>query len=428
MAAKGQPDARPRRALLVVRNTFEHDARVLRAASKLAELGLEPTVVAALRPNGSGTPHERNGPVWIVRVGPRSTLARRALGRVRGRLTRRAGTANAPAPAPRRGPGTGRIVRRLGRLALALDFNLRAIAEARRLAPDLVQCNDHNTMWVGVISRLLLGSAVVYDSHELWPDRNLRPEARPWLIATEALFVRVAHRVVMTSPAHAEVLARRYRVPPPTVVRNIPDAGAASPEQLRPEGLNGSAPVAVYVGGLLRNRGLEQSIRALPLTERPVRLRLLGPVSDEYRAELERLALDAGVADRLEFAPPVPPAEVVAALASADVGLALFQPTCLSHRLVLPNKLFEYARAGLPVVGSDLPMIHRFVHEHELGATVDAEDPGAIAAALTDVLSDKRREGLRAAARRAGSTLDWSAEGEILAQVYRDALARAGGA
>lgn len=411
---------------------------MLRAALKLEELRFEPTVVAALRADGSGEREERRGGVRVVRVGPRSALARRLVRGLRGRLTG-GPAAGAPGAAPPPGAASrsagrsaARGARRVGRMLAAADFNLRAIGQLRRLQPDLVQCNDYNTMWVGLAARALHASAVVYDSHEIWPDRNLRPEARWWLLAWEALFVRVAHRVVMTSPAHAEVLARRYRVAMPTVVRNIPGRNAApAPSSASPaavpegaSGPNGPAPVAVYVGGLLRNRGLEQSIRAIARLER-LRLRLLGPVEADYRAELESLAGEAGVADRVELAPPVPPTEVVAALRSADVGLALFQPGCLSHRLVLPNKLFEYAHAGLPIVGSDLPMITRFVHEHGVGATVDPEDVDAIAGALSEVLAPARHERLRAAARAAGETLDWQHESELLADVYRDALARA---
>jgi glycosyltransferase involved in cell wall biosynthesis len=121
----------------------------------------------------------------------------------------------------------------------------------------------------------------------------------------------------------------------------------------------------------------------------------------------------------------VPPAEVVEALSDASVGLALFEPVCLSHRLVLPNKLFEYVLAGLPVVGSDLPMISRFVRDHEVGAVVDPGDPAAIASALREVLEPARRRELRAAVARAQAELDWRRERDTLAGVYRGALAGA---
>ncbi len=154
-----------------------------------------------------------------------------------------------------------------------------------------------------------------------------------------------------------------------------------------------------------------------------MRLRLLGPVDSAYREELVRLARAEGVEERVEFAAPVPPSEVVATLAEADVGLALFQPTCLSHRLVLPNKLFEYVLAGLPVVGSDLPMIAKFVEEHGVGAAVDPGDADAIARALEETLRPEQNRELRAAARRARASIDWREESEVLAGVYREALA-----
>src|SRR5207245_1070413 len=98
-----------------------------------------------------------------------------------------------------------------------------------------------------------------------------------------------------------------------------------------------------------------------------VRLRLLGPGAPEYRRHLFELARTAGVEERLDFAEAVPPGQVVDSLRSADVGLSLIQPVCLSYELTLPNKLFEYLSAGLPVLGTDLPMIGEFVRAHGVG-------------------------------------------------------------
>ncbi len=411
-------------AVVLVRNAVDHDSRVLREARTLVALGLDTTVLGVVSFTQAQQVSEQDG-FTVRRIGPSSRLGwavYREISRLR--PSRAASVLTTPPPQAPRRPGRA-ATRRLLRWLSTLAYYGRAIATVRAIRPDLVHCNDYNTMWIGVAARLMHGSALVYDSHELWPDRNMRPEARWWLLACEALFVRAAHAVVMTSPAHAEVLARRYRVPEPVVVRNIPaeSAGERSGDE-RATSRDGHGPVAIYVGGVLRHRGIEQSIRALPSVDR-LTLRLLGPVEPGYRAELEHLARSAGVHDRVEFLPPVPPSEVVDALAGADVGLALFQPVCLSHRLVLPNKLFEYARAGLPVVGSDLPMITRFVSDHDVGATVDPEDIEGIAAALAATVAPERNQELRAAAERAGRSLDWRKERELLADVYRDALARA---
>jgi hypothetical protein len=69
-------------------------------------------------------------------------------------------------------------------------------------------------------------------------------------------------------------------------------------------------------------------------------------------------------------------------------------------------------------------MISGFVAEHGVGATVDPSNAEAIAAALRDVTEPGRNEALRDAVRRAREALDWRAESELLAAVYRDALGR----
>ena len=74
-----------------------------------------------------------------------------------------------------------------------------------------------------------------------------------------------------------------------------------------------------------------------------------------------------GVSDRVEFAAPVPPGKVVESIREAGAGLALIQPVCLSYRMSLPNKLFEYLAAGVPVLASDLPAIGALVPKHGIG-------------------------------------------------------------
>ena len=61
--------------------------------------------------------------------------------------------------------------------------------------------------------------------------------------------------------------------------------------------------------------------------------------------------------------------------ADADVGVSLLQDTCENHRLALPNKVFEYVAAGVPVVVSDLPELTGLVEEHGIGWTTPPADP-----------------------------------------------------
>ena len=115
-------------------------------------------------------------------------------------------------------------------------------------------------------------------------------EPRWWLLACEYLFVHLAHRTITASPGYAQVMARRYRISPPGVIRNIPDSSML-PATVSENGGSPSAAdgerVALYVGALTTGRGLELSIMALNHLD-DVRLRLVGPARPAYRDELVR--------------------------------------------------------------------------------------------------------------------------------------------
>jgi glycosyltransferase involved in cell wall biosynthesis len=81
----------------------------------------------------------------------------------------------------------------------------------------------------------------------------------------------------------------------------------------------------------------------------------------------------------VHFVDPVPPNEVVAWTASADLGVSLLEDTCLNHRLALPNKLFEYLVASVPVVVSHFPEMARIVNHYGVGTATDPSDPVALA-------------------------------------------------
>ncbi|HKO38074.1 MAG TPA: glycosyltransferase, partial [Solirubrobacterales bacterium] len=362
-----------RRALVLVRNGVVHDARVMREARLLDSLGYE-TTVAGVRTGAGAEPPRVEGTdvVWLDPGSGLRALARRVRGGSvpqpstgDGGPTSRSQTSRqfASYANGNRRLDFGSPSARLRRLVTTADYYRRGVALVRRTRPDLIHANDYNTAWIGLAGKLLAGSRFVYDSHELWPDRNLRPEWRPWLLLCEALFVRAADAVVTTSPGYAEVISSRYRIAQPTVVRNLPEwrAETGGPRAA------GDPPLAVYFGAVTRNRGLPAALRALALVPE-LRLRIVGPEAWGYRATLAELAAELGVAERLELLDPVAPEQAPAMLGDADVGLALIEPACLSYEMTLPNKLYEYVAAGLPVLSSEVPVLAREVREHGVGA------------------------------------------------------------
>jgi glycosyltransferase involved in cell wall biosynthesis len=466
---KTRNGCRGRGTLLLVRNGVSHDARVLRAARVARQtLGGETLVVGVATASAPAGEAQVEG-VRVWRTSPaamRLPAVRRKSSSPPANLRQphsglppdtfspllHPDTASPPlsadASSPLLPPDTASpplsadapprlsLSARVKRTLAGALFTWQALRLARRVHPRLVHANDWNTMWCGMAIKLTCGTRLVYDSHELWADRNGRWEQRWWLLASEALFVRVADEVLTASPGYADALAKRYRIARPTVIRNIPDLAISEnssdigpdPPHLpdlkatrnlpTPRTSHPPTPaLAVYVGGLMPGRGLEQTIDALALAP-TIRLQAIGPGAPAYRKSLTARALARGVADRVELTPPVSPALIPEVLAQATAGLCLIQPVCRSYELTLPNKLFEYAAAGVPVLASDLPVIAAAVRAGGLGEVVPCADSQAIAAALERLAAHDRWSEASGCAQAFARANSWSAESRTLARLY----------
>jgi glycosyltransferase involved in cell wall biosynthesis len=289
----------------------------------------------------------------------------------------------------------------------------------------VVVAHDLDTLPIAAAVARLSGARLLYDSHELYVEHESEPRrarsTRRVQRMVEARLIRRADVVITVNVSIAEELERRYSIPRPTVVMNVPAAAPANAPtiDLRAEiGVPDSMPIAVYVGGLGPGRGLEQLIASaahLP----DVALVVLGPGAPHYRAQLAALAGAAGASERVFMLTAVTGAEVSRWVAGADVGVVPYRSTCLNNYLALPNKLFEYLSAGLPVVTSDFPELRRIVLEHGVGATFDPEDPADIARAVRIVLPPASGSTeMRAAARAAGRLFTWEREREHLLSAF----------
>jgi glycosyltransferase involved in cell wall biosynthesis len=441
---------------MFVRNTFQHDARVRREANTLIEEGFDVTVFAVTNvPDEVGETSE--GRIRIVRVTLPTAVSAfvRLLGRIVGataraaslarRARRKASGGSKPQMSPELHTSTEQVAyARRPRLVSAADGARRGIRnflwpahrflqgfkygrivgeKAAALKPVAYHCHDLNAILAGFRAKKIHDAPVIYDAHELWPHRN-RPDARKrktWMLErADGYFSRRADGVITVNDSIARHMERRYRLGKEVVVvRNIPSLVArdAPPEH----GMLGDLPQPrlVYVGGIQTFRGLEQVIAAMPMIRDAV-FAAIGPGTPEYRAGLEKLAVDTGVADRVRFVEWVPPSSVVPTVAQGDLGMCLFQASHLSYYWTLPNKFFEYLHAGIPVLASDFPETRRLVERYEVGALCDPGAPASIAAAVNDLLArpdDLAR--MRDNALKAAQELNWEHERERMLGLYR---------
>jgi glycosyltransferase involved in cell wall biosynthesis len=114
-----------------------------------------------------------------------------------------------------------------------------------------------------------------------------------------------------------------------------------------------------------------------------------GPAIEAFGAAYKQLAEECGCGQRLFWLPPVPSSDVVLEARAADIGIwTLLSNVGLNFKLALPNKVFEYLAAGVPILVADLPEARKIVDRYQVGLPFDPEDPKAIAAAINRLADD----------------------------------------
>lgn len=395
----------PQRIAIVLPSDGRHDARTRRLATDLATRGHLVTIVAResdAAPAGSSA-LEGVPAVRVIRV------------RTRASATVPAALASGP-------------LRPIGVVwrSLAVAQTARRQATAARtlaLEADLVHAMGFLGLPPARAIAGQLGVPLVYDARDLYVEsNNIARLPRPFRSAfagVEGRWARAAARVFTVNQSLADHLERRYGVRRPVVVMNGQRdwaAPAASPDLIRARLiLTPDRRIVLYHGGFMPDRGLPELIAAAGRPElADTDLVLMGTGAIEAR--VRALAAASPAAGRIHVLPPVDPAELLAWVASADVGVMPNQPRTLNERLSTPNKLFECLAAGTPVVSSDFPERRRILTSDPagpLGRLCDPTDPASIATAIRAVLdlSPAEAAAIRARCRLAArSRYDWASQ------------------
>ena len=267
------------------------------------------------------------------------------------------------------------------------------------------------------------GIRYVYDSHELEMHRKA---SYSWAIRRrrrylERKLIRRADAVITVSESIAEHLKADYRIARPLLVANAPllDGPTLLPTDVRQDvDLTADVPLAVYVGKLTLNRGVEQTVAALTY-DSELHLATVGPRRKATEENVVALAERLGVRERLHFVDSVPPADIVGYIRTADVSVLPIQNACLSYDYCMPSKLLESVFAGIPVAVANLREMRRFVRRYQCGLVMDETDPAHIARTLRQLVEQRGLFTLTPAAREEmASIYGWPSQAEKLGELY----------
>lgn len=302
--------------------------------------------------------------------------------------------------------------------------------------PFAYHCHDLTTVPIGLRAARDTGARCICDFHE-WYSENVswdngkaawvphEPQKRFLFRWIERLALRRADMVITVNETIARELDQLGRKPLGTVkvLRNIPPLSLEPTRSYPPLKQQLSLPestfVVMYQGGTGPSRMLEPVIKALAYAPK-VTFVIRGPSLDLFGDGYREVAREAGVSDRLILRDALPSRDVVAAARGTDVGLWILPNLSKNFYLALPNKIFEYLAAGLPLLVANFPEAVRIAEGMNVGLSFDPYDPKSIAAQMNRLADDPellRR--CREAVPVALETLDADKEWDRLAALYQ---------
>jgi glycosyltransferase involved in cell wall biosynthesis len=198
----------------------------------------------------------------------------------------------------------------------------------------------------------------------------------------EKYFIRKVDLVFTTGQLDSEYIEKLYNIRDTLVVRNLPlyQKAVSKIDFRRKYNIGQDKIILIYQGVILPGRGLKQIIYAVAKLPKTVLL-IFG--DGEQKNNYKELANKLNISSRIIFAGTFDQKELINYTAGGDVGLSLIENISISYYHALPNKLFEYIMAGLPVLCSSLPQMKEIIEKYSVGESIDLESEENIFTTLT---------------------------------------------
>lgn len=367
----------------IVLNNFKNDSRVLKENISLQRAGYDVQVVALHEELLNEFEKVQNIPVHRVKLKSR-----------------------------------GWSKQKLVQLIKYFEFIFRVVKQYK--TSDILHCNDLNALPIGVIIKNFFNkdAKIVYDAHEYEindvPNQSQRSIKIKYYI--EKFFIKYADKVITVSDSIANEYVKLYGIEKPAVVLNTPPYKEIEKKNIFREtlGIKENQTIFLYQGGLSKGRGIEILLEAFKSIDNKNAVivfmgygtleNLIQKISKEYK--------------NIYFHKAVSPDVLLDYTSSADFGISTIEDSCLSYRYCLPNKMFEYLMAGIPVIVSNLYEMKRLVESNMVGTVAKENTSDVLKEAIKEAVKLDKVE-LKINIQKVKAIYNWEEQEKILLDVYK---------
>jgi glycosyltransferase involved in cell wall biosynthesis len=251
-----------------------------------------------------------------------------------------------------------------------LEFSFRVYFFYKNKEINIVNVHSLALLPLGVCLKFLFKAKLIYDTHELETEKNGDSGVRQKINKLiEKVLIKYVDMTIVVSQSIADWYFREYKIERPLVVLNVPNQRDLIKTNYFREilGISSDKTILLYQGGLVTGRGVQLILDAFKVrNNEKIVLFFMG-----YGSLEKDIKFAASKYNNIFYFPAVPSDVVLEYTASADLGIHLMQNTCLNHYYAMPNKFFEYAMAGLPVLVSNMKEMADLVMKNMMGVVID---------------------------------------------------------
>jgi glycosyltransferase involved in cell wall biosynthesis len=300
------------------------------------------------------------------------------------------------------------------------EFQIRLFIFLLTHKSGLLVSNDLDTLLPNYLISRIKRIPLVYDSHEYFtgvPELVNSPvKQKIWKTVERFIFPKLKD-VFTVNDSIASLYEKEYGIRP-KVVRNVPPLRRVKKQMSRKElNLPLDKKILILQGsGINIHRGAEEMVEAMQYIDNAILLIVGGgDVIDILKEKIKNKRLQ----NRVIIKGKQPYERLMQYTANADLGLSLDKNTNINYRYSLPNKIFDYLQAGIPVLVSNLVEIRKIVERYDVGDFIPGHNPRDIAAKVNEILGNQTlMERWRKNCTFAARQLNWENESKILMEVY----------
>ncbi|MDA2935694.1 glycosyltransferase family 4 protein [Patescibacteria group bacterium AH-259-L05] len=308
---------------------------------------------------------------------------------------------------------------------ILIDWKLLKLAFKQK--SDIYHFHDPELLPFGVLLKILTRAKIIYDVHEHYPnvilDRiwipvYLRKIASKSFAFIEKILVPFLDLVIYTTP----IIGQRYQKMKVKTERieNYPllDLSELYKSSTRKKHI-------IYLGWMSEIRGIYELIKAFALVIEKYpewKLYLVGTIAPASFAEkIEKLIKKLNISQHIRMIPWVSFKEKEKYSKQACIGIVTYLPYA-NNISCLPNKLFEYMLAELPVIASNFALYKEIVEGNKCGITVDPTNIQEITRAIEYLIKhpEKARKMGKNGRKAISEKYNWENESKKLLKAYKN--------